>query len=133
MKMEKSSGYAIGLDVGTNSIGWSVIKEKDGQPIEFVDCGSRIFIRSVEDKSPIPKNRKRRDSRLQRRQVQRRSRRKSRLRNYLVSKEFLPEVLKNNPAPEEDLNRLGDPYSIRKKALDEGCTTNLWEFEVLVG
>ena len=119
MKMEKSSGYAIGLDVGTNSIGWSVIKEEDGQPIEFVDCGSRIFIRSVEDKSPIPKNRKRRDSRLQRRQVQRRSRRKSRLRNYLVSKEFLPEALKNNPAPEEDLNRLGDPYSIRKKALDE--------------
>lgn len=122
MKMEKSSGYAIGLDVGTNSIGWSVIKEEDGQPIEFVDCGSRIFIRSVEDKSPIPKNRKRRDSRLQRRQVQRRSRRKSRLRNYLVSKNFLPEALKNNPAPEEDLNRLGNPYSIRKKALDEELT-----------
>ncbi len=119
MKMEKSSEYTIGLDVGTNSIGWSVIKEEDGQPIGFVDCGSRIFIRSVEDKSPTPKNRKRRDSRLQRRQVQRRSRRKSRLRNYLVSKEFLPEALRNNPAPEEDLNRLGDPYSIRKKALDE--------------
>lgn len=113
------SEYVIGLDVGTNSIGWSVIKEKNGQPMEFVDCGSRIFIRSVEDKSPIPKNRKRRDARLQRRQIQRRSRRKNRLRNYLVLKEFLPEALRNNPAPEEDLNRLGDPYSIRKKALDE--------------
>ena len=114
--------YAIGLDVGTNSIGWSVIKEKDGEPVEFVDCGSRIFIRSVEDKSPTPKNRKRRESRLQRRQIQRRSRRKNRLRNYLILKGFLPEVLKNNPAPEEELNRLGNPYIIRAKALDKELT-----------
>lgn len=114
--------YAIGLDVGTNSIGWSVIKEKDGEPVEFIDCGSRIFIRSVEDKSPTPKNRKRRESRLQRRQVQRRSRRKNRLRNYLTLKGFLPEVLRNNPAPEEELNRLGNPYVIRAKALDEELT-----------
>lgn len=114
--------YAIGLDVGTNSIGWSVVREKDGESVEFIDCGSRIFIRSVEDKSPTPKNRKRRESRLQRRQVQRRSRRKSRLRNYLILKGFLPEVLKNNPTPEEDLNRLGNPYVIRAKALDEELT-----------
>lgn len=115
--------YAIGLDVGTNSIGWSVIKEKDGEPVEFIDCGSRIFIRSVEkNKSSTPKNRKRRESRLHRRQVQRRSRRKSRLRNYLILKGFLPEVLKNNPTPEEELNRLGNPYVIRAKALDEELT-----------
>lgn len=114
--------YAIGLDVGTNSIGWSLVREKDGESVEFIDCGSRIFIRSVEDKSPTPKNRKRRESRLQRRQVQRRSRRKSRLRNYLILKGFLPEVLKNNPTPEEELNRLGNPYVIRAKALDEELT-----------
>lgn len=122
MKTKKSelAGYVIGLDVGTNSIGWSVIK--NGEPMEFIDCGSRIFIRSVEDKSPTPKNRKRRESRLQRRQIQRRSRRKSRLRNYLILKSFLPETLKNNPAPEEELNRLGNPYIIRAKALDEELT-----------
>lgn len=111
--------YSIGLDVGTNSIGWSIIKEESGKPQEFIDCGSRIFIRSVEDKSPTPKNRKRRESRLQRRQIQRRSRRKNRLRNYLILKGLLPKALKNNPAPEEELNRLGDPYLIRAKALDE--------------
>ena len=122
MEKLKLTEYAIGLDVGTNSIGWSVITEKKGKPQEFVDCGSRIFIRSVEDKSPTPKNRKRRESRLQRRQIQRRSRRKSRLRNYLILKGFLPDVLKNNPAPEEELNKLGDPYLIRKKALDEELT-----------
>lgn len=122
MKTKKSelAEYVIGLDVGTNSIGWSVIK--NGEPMEFIDCGSRIFIRSVEDKSLTPKNRKRRESRLQRRQIQRRSRRKSRLRNYLILKDFLPETLKNNPAPEEELNRLGNPYIIRAKALDEELT-----------
>ena len=124
MKTEESKPrkYVVGLDVGTNSIGWSVVEEKDGKVMEFVDCGSRIFIRSVEDKSPTPKNRKRRESRLQRRQIQRRSRRKSRIRNYLVLKGFLPKALKNNPAPEEELNRLGDPYTIRAKALDEELT-----------
>ncbi len=122
MNRLKLSEYAIGLDVGTNSIGWSIIREQDGQPIEFIDCGSRIFIRSVEDKSPTPKNRKRRESRLQRRQIQRRSRRKTRLKNYLILKGFLPEILKNNPTPEEELNSLGDPYLLRKKALDEELT-----------
>ena len=122
MKTKESelAEYVIGLDVGTNSIGWSVIKH--GEPMEFIDCGSRIFIRSVEDKSPTPKNRKRRESRLQRRQIQRRSRRKSRLRNYLILKDFLPKTLKNNPAPEEELNKLGNPYIIRAKALDEELT-----------
>ena len=71
---------------------------------------------------PTPKNRKRRESRLQRRQIQRRSRRKHRLRNYLILKGFLPKTLKNNPAPEEELNRLGNPYIIRAKALDEELT-----------
>ena len=97
--IRSSENTAIGLDVGTNSIGWSVIKEQNGNPQDFVDCGSRIFIRSIEDKSPTSKNRKRRESRLQRRQIQRRSRRKNRLRNYLILKGFLPEVLKNNPTP----------------------------------
>ncbi len=122
MKKSNLSEYAIGLDMGTNSIGWSIIEEKYGEPRKFIDCGSRIFIRSVEDKSPTPKNRKRRESRLQRRQVQRRSRRKNRLRNYLVLKGFLPDSLKNNSSPEQELNKLGDPYSIRKKAMDEELT-----------
>ena len=121
-KKSQLGEYAIGLDVGTNSIGWSIITEENGEPQRFIDCGSRIFIRSVEDTSPVPKNRKRRESRLHRRQIQRRSRRKSRLRNYLILKGFLPEVLKNNPTPEEELNRLGDPYVLRAKALDEELT-----------
>jgi len=116
------SEYAIGIDMGTNSIGWSVIEEQNGESKKFIDCGSRIFIRSVEDKSPTPKNKKRRDMRLMRRVIERRHRRKIRLRNYLISKGFLPPVLKGKSEPEVELNRLGNPYEIRAKALDEKLT-----------
>ncbi len=105
--------------MGTNSIGWSVVEEQDGKPEKLIDCGSRIFIRSVEDKTPTPKNQKRRNMRLMRRVIERRHRRKTRLRNYLISKGFLPDTLKGKPSPEVELNELGDPYRIRAKALDE--------------
>ncbi len=108
--------------MGTNSIGWSVVEEHKGVPKDIIDCGSRIFIRSVEDKTPTPKNQKRRESRLLRRVIERRRRRKMRLRNYLLSKGFLPEILKDEPNPEKELNKLGDPYDIRAKALDEKLT-----------
>ena len=44
--------------------------------------------------------------------------------NYLISLELLPEALRNNPAPEIILNDLGDPYFLRKKALDEPLEKN---------
>ncbi len=122
MKKTKLSEYAIGLDMGTNSIGWSVIEEEQGKPKNFIDCGSRIFIRSVEDKTPTPKNQHRRAKRLLRRVIERRHRRKLRLRNYLISRGFLPETLKDEPNLESEFNKLGDPYQIRAKGLDDILT-----------
>ncbi len=122
MKETKLPEYAVGIDMGTNSIGWSVVEEHKGKPTRFVDCGSRIFIRSVEDKTPTPKNQKRRNMRLLRRGIERRHRRKMRLRNYLIGKGFLPESLKGELNPEVELNKLGNPYEIRAKALDNELT-----------
>ena len=122
MERKNLSEYSIGIDMGTNSIGWSIVEEKDGKPEKFIDCGSRIFIRSVEDKTPTPKNKKRRDSRLLRRVIERRHRRKMRLRNYLISKGFLPKSLKGELNPEVELNKLGNPYELRAKALDNELT-----------
>ncbi|MCY4046806.1 MAG: type II CRISPR RNA-guided endonuclease Cas9 [Candidatus Dadabacteria bacterium] len=119
---KQSFQYWLGLDMGTNSIGWSVIEQQDGEPKDFVDCGSRIFIRSVEDKTPTPKNQNRRNMRLMRRVIERRHRRKERLRNYLISKSFLPADLKGEKNPEVKLNELGDPYELRAKALDKKLT-----------
>jgi CRISPR-associated endonuclease Csn1 len=35
--------WRLGLDLGTNSIGWAAIKLLDAKPVELLDLGSRIF------------------------------------------------------------------------------------------
>lgn len=112
----------LGLDLGSNSIGWALLEENDGAASGIVAIGTRIFTKAVEDKVPTPKNVKRRDKRLARRVVQRRAQRKSRMLNYLVSLNLLPCELQNNNQPEVILNQLGDPYELRTKALDHQLT-----------
>jgi len=108
----------LGLDLGTNSIGWALLGADNGKPNKIIDLGSRIFIKAVEDKTPTPKNVKRRDARLARRVVQRRARRKQRMLNYLVKLSLLPQELQGHTQPEILLNSLGDPYQLRAKGLD---------------
>ncbi len=112
----------LGLDLGSNSIGWALLEETDGKPSGIIDLGSRIFTKAVEEKTPTPKNMKRRNARLARRVIQRRARRKSRMLNYLVLLNFLPKELQGNTQPEILLNELGDPYQLRAKALDKPLT-----------
>ena len=112
----------LGLDLGSNSIGWAIVEEAEGRPVRILDMGCRIFSKAVEDKTPTPKNVKRRESRLARRVIQRRARRKKRMLSYLVSLGLLPEELKGHPQPEIILNRLGNPYLLRAKALDAPLT-----------
>ncbi len=112
------SKHILGLDLGTNSIGWALLEEDKGQPTKIIDLGSRIFIRAVEEKTPTPKNVKRREARLTRRVIQRRARRKKRMLHYLVKLGLLPSELVGHSQPEIILNTLGDPYQLRKKASD---------------
>lgn len=109
----------LGLDLGSNSIGWALLSAEDNKPDGIIDVGARIFTKAVEEKTPTPKNVARRDARLARRVIQRRSRRKERMLSYLVSLGLLPPGLKDDTQPEITLNALGDPYALRKKALDE--------------
>jgi len=109
----------LGLDLGSNSLGWALLEEKDGTVCKFIDIGSRIFSKAVEEKVPTPKNVKRRDMRLGRRVLQRRARRKQRMLNYLVSLNLLPKELQGHTQPEILLNEIGNPYELRTKALDE--------------
>jgi len=108
----------LGLDLGSNSIGWALLGADNGKPNKIIDLGSRIFIKAVEDKTPTPKNVKRRDARLARRVVQRRARRKQRMLNYLIKLGLLPKELQGHAQPEILLNSLGDPYQLRAKGLD---------------
>ena len=112
----------LGLDLGSNSIGWALLKETEGKPSEIINVGSRIFTKAVEEKTPTPKNVKRRNARLTRRVLQRRARRKLRMLNYLIQLELLPKELTNNPTPEIILNELGNPYTLRAQALDHPLT-----------
>ena len=116
----------LGLDIGTNSIGWAIVRLEGSIPTKLIDSGVRIFNRAVEDKVPTPKNAKRRQARLARRVIQRRARRRKRLRNYLIQLKLLPNELAASTSPEKLLNQLGDPYELRAKALDEALT----EFEL---
>ncbi len=109
----------LGLDLGTNSIGWALLEESNGKPSNIIDIGVRIFPKAVEEKTPTPKNAKRRNARLARRVNQRRARRKQRMLNYLVHLDLLPKVLQGHTQPEVILNELGDPYQLRAKALDK--------------
>ena len=112
------SKKVLGLDLGSNSLGWALLAETHGQVDSIIGIGSRIFTKAVEEKVPTPKNVKRRDMRLGRRVLQRRSRRKQRMLNYLVSLDLLPKELQGHTQPEIILNELGDPYELRAKGLD---------------
>jgi CRISPR-associated endonuclease Csn1 len=112
----------LGLDLGSNSIGWALLEENNGKPDKIINMGSRIFTKAVEEKTPTPKNVKRRNARLSRRITQRRARRKLRMLNYLIKLNLLPQELTANPAPEMKLNELGNPYLLRAKALDNPLT-----------
>lgn len=113
----------FGFDLGTNSIGWAVLQEDGaGQPGALLDMGVRIFNKAVEDKTPTPKNQKRRKMRLARRVVQRRARRRQRLQNYLIHLGLLPMDVRDSSQRETCLNQLGDPYALRAKGLDQGLS-----------
>jgi CRISPR-associated endonuclease Csn1 len=109
----------LGLDLGSNSIGWALMGGSDKNVNEIIDLGSRIFNKAVEEKVPTPKNVKRRDARLGRRVLQRRAARKQRMINYLISLDLLPQELTDNFGKEGLLNNLGNPYKLRVKALDK--------------
>ena len=79
--MGKKNKKILGLDLGSNSVGWALLEQKDGKVSKIIDIGSRIFNKAVEEKVPTPKNQKRRDMRLGRRVLQRRARRKQKMLN----------------------------------------------------
>jgi len=131
----------LGLDIGTNSVGWALIEGK--QKIKAV--GVRVF-ESGTDGTPDsiaagkdePRNQKRRDARLARRHLWRRARRTEKVYRLLSHAGMLPitpsdDPTERNAALNELDNRLHAahvppsdprsahllPYILRKKALDE--------------
>lgn len=107
--------YRLGLDLGTNSIGWAaLVLDEAGNPTGIHDVGVRIFSDGRNPKNKEPLAVKRRICRGMRRRRDRFLRRKHALLRYLTKCGFFP----NSKAERDGLKSL-DPYSLRKDALDK--------------
>jgi len=113
----------LGLDLGTNSIGWALI---DDSSSKIIDCGVRIFPEGVNRDTlgkEESKNATRRIKRQARRQLFRRKYRKLRLARYLMDHGMFPSVtnlseniqkLRLSPELREFFGL--NPYECRSKA-----------------
>lgn len=117
------SELTLGLDLGSQSLGWALIDEAGHK---LIAAGVRVFPEGVDrdtSGAEIPKMQQRREARGMRRQIARRARRKRKLRALLVKCGLLPDVaLLPNDHPhrvqwESDAFKAEDPYSLRARAL----------------
>ncbi len=85
----------LGLDLGAQSVGWTLLEYKKDNPARIVDMGARIFEAGVEGDLESGKEESkttdRREARLRRRQAERRSRRMENLACLLRRHGFLPK------------------------------------------
>ena len=115
----------LGIDLGTASLGWTVL---DPQAGDIIAAGVHIFPEGVEnlgqgerEQSP---NAGRRDARQRRRQLFRRKLRKQHLLRVLHEHGMAPgtwETLKSSPGHFAEWFRL-NPYTLRVKGLHEALT-----------
>ncbi|MFQ5561000.1 MAG: type II CRISPR RNA-guided endonuclease Cas9, partial [Nitrospinota bacterium] len=106
--------YILGLDLGTNSIGWACINPEEKKVIAL---GVRIFHEGVNRDTKgkeISRNATRRSARQSRRQYARKRQRKALLIDFLRRNEMYPQTKK-----EEDSFFKLNPYELRKRGLDE--------------
>ncbi|NIA68492.1 type II CRISPR RNA-guided endonuclease Cas9 [Pelagibius litoralis] len=106
--------YRLGLDLGTNSIGWCVVDlDGKGRPVDIRDSGVRIFSdgRNPKDKTSLAVAR--RMARSMRRRRDRYLRRQKKLLSALAAAGLMPD----DPVARKALTGL-DPYAIRAGALD---------------
>ena len=111
--------YRLGLDIGTNSIGWCAVKlNADGHPVGVLGAGVRILTPNDEagrdPKSKASLAATRRVARGMRRRRDRFLRRQERLMHTLIAAGLMPADRDERKKLEEL-----DPYWLRKAALDE--------------
>jgi CRISPR-associated endonuclease Csn1 len=125
--MDKIGNWRLGLDLGTNSIGWAVLKlDKDEDKFtatDIHDLGVRLF---SDGREPAGEGRigdslavARRTARGIRKNLRRRKQRKRALLKQLVEDKLFPDnKTKEDKEKRESLKSL-NPYELRIKALDE--------------
>ncbi|HNX00654.1 MAG TPA: type II CRISPR RNA-guided endonuclease Cas9, partial [Candidatus Cloacimonadota bacterium] len=120
--MKTKENYRLGIDMGSTSIGWCMLKLNDNnEPYDIINMGVRIFPDGRDDKSKEPLSVKRRNYRSMRRNLDR----------YLLRREQLLHFLDEHSLLPKDENErtslfIKDPLEIRVKALDKEIS--LYEF-----
>ena len=121
--MQNNNPYILGLDVGSNSIGWAVVDceltkgDHQGiyagyEPVSLRALNSRIFLEMVEAKTQVPKNQKRRTARGTRNRRTYYKKRRKDLVDILIETGLLPDDYLGNP--EQTLNRIDRDFAERK-------------------
>ena len=112
--------YAIGLDVGITSVGYSVVAlDSQDMPFRIEKLGSRIFEIAEQQKTGASLAAPRREARSMRRTIRRHRFRMERIRGLIVSggiltKEELGDLYNGKQA---------DIYELRTRALDQAVTS----------
>lgn len=109
------AAYRIGLDVGTNSIGWSILELNGaGEPCAVTAAGVRIFSDGRVDKSKATLKADRREARSVRRRRDRFKQRQTFLLAVLIEVGLFPK-----DEGEREALQLLNPLELRTKALSE--------------
>jgi len=110
--------YRLGLDLGTNSIGWCLLNlNQQREPDRLIRLGARIFPDGRKPKDGTSLAVDRRLARQMRKRRDRFLRRRGRLLDALIRHGLMP----GDDAERKKLVRL-DPYSLRRRGLDEPLT-----------
>ena len=110
---EPKMRYRLGLDLGTSSLGWAMLRlDENNQPCAVIKAGVRIFSDGRDPKTQESLAVQRRLARQQRRTRDRALRRKNRLIKDLVELGFFPADQTTRKALEQL-----DPYRLRAEGL----------------
>lgn len=113
--------YAIGLDCGITSVGYSVMElNYNDEPVKIINLGARIFDAAENPKDGSSLATPRREARGNRRRVRRHRHRLERIRYLIVKENILTECQLDNLFS----GQLSDIYMLRTKALDEKLTND---------
>lgn len=110
--------YRLALDIGTNSIGWSILElNEKASPVAIIDGGVRIFADGRDPKKNTSLAATRREARQRRRRRDRFVKRRNKLMRALIRHDLMPE----NGEERKALEKL-DPYELRYRGLHQRLT-----------
>ena len=116
--MKKHVRYRLGLDLGANSLGWCIVQlDDDNNPIGLIRIGVRLFRDGRNPKDMASLAVARRMARGMRRRRDRWLKRQKRFMAALIDYGLMPA----DETARKALSTI-DPYSLRKRGLDEALT-----------